>query len=100
MTTEEQLTSKQRAIRALETLPDDATIEDAIDCLVVVSKIQAGLSKARQGMLIPRWLDGFTAQSAALQSYPYREELFQSTALCASGTQSLGTELTYGRAGS
>lgn len=53
MTTGEQLTSKQRAIRALETLPDDATFEDAIDCLVVVSKIEAGLNETRQGKLIP-----------------------------------------------
>ncbi|MGD9890818.1 MAG: hypothetical protein AB7R89_10225 [Dehalococcoidia bacterium] len=53
MTTEERLTSKQRAIQAIETLPDDATIEDAIDCLVVVSKIQAGLNEADRGMLIP-----------------------------------------------
>ncbi len=53
MTTEERLTGKQLAMRALESLPDDATIEDAIDCLVVVYKVQAGLEEARQGMLIP-----------------------------------------------
>ena len=53
MTTGERLTAKQQVLRAVETLPDDATIEDAIDCLYLLYKIDAGLEEARQGMLIP-----------------------------------------------
>jgi predicted transcriptional regulator len=53
VTTEERLTAKQQAQRAIESLPDDATIEDAIDCLYLLHKIETGLKEARQGMLIP-----------------------------------------------
>jgi hypothetical protein len=43
-------TEKQKAIEALQGLPDDATIDDAIERLCFVAKIQRGLrqSDARQ----------------------------------------------------
>lgn len=43
-------TVKQRAIEALKTLPDDATIDDAIERLCMIAKIEEGLrqSDARQ----------------------------------------------------
>jgi hypothetical protein len=43
-------TIKQRAIQALQTLPDDATIDDAIERLCLIAKIEEGLrqSEARQ----------------------------------------------------
>ncbi len=36
-------TTKQRAIQALSTLPDDATIDDAIDQLCFLAKVDKGL---------------------------------------------------------
>jgi hypothetical protein len=36
-------TIKQRAIQALEALPDDATIDDAIERLCLIAKIDEGL---------------------------------------------------------
>ena len=44
------MTEKQMAIEALRWLPDDATIDDAIERLCFVAKIQRGLrqSDARQ----------------------------------------------------
>ncbi|MEQ1897303.1 MAG: hypothetical protein ABL971_07945 [Vicinamibacterales bacterium] len=43
-------TEKQRAIEALQALPEQATIEDAIERLCVVAKIEEGIrqSDARQ----------------------------------------------------
>ncbi len=39
-------TAKQRAIAALQTLPDDATIDDAIERLRLIAKIDKGLREA------------------------------------------------------
>ena len=45
-----EITDKQRAIEALQALPDHATIEEAIERLCFVAKIEEGLrqSDARQ----------------------------------------------------
>lgn len=45
-----ETTDKQRAIEALRTLPEHATIEDAIERLCFIAKIEEGLrqSDARQ----------------------------------------------------
>jgi predicted transcriptional regulator len=44
-------TVKQRAIEALQTLPDDATIDDAIERLCLIAQIQEGLRQADAGQL-------------------------------------------------
>lgn len=43
-------TDKQRAIEALQALPEDATIEDAIERLCFIAKVEEGLrqSEARR----------------------------------------------------
>ena len=38
-----EITEKQRAIEALKTLPDEATMEDAIERLCFIAKIEEGL---------------------------------------------------------
>jgi predicted transcriptional regulator len=40
---------KQEILKALETLPDDASIEDAIDRLVYMYKIEQGIKDADAG---------------------------------------------------
>ena len=44
-------TVKQRAIEALQTLPDDATIDDAIERLCFIAKIEEGLRQSDTGQL-------------------------------------------------
>jgi predicted transcriptional regulator len=44
-------TIKQRAIDALRTLPEDATIDDAIERLCLMAKIEEGLRQADAGQL-------------------------------------------------
>ncbi len=44
-------TAKQRAIEALQTLPDDATIDDAIERLCLIAKIDEGLRQSDAGQL-------------------------------------------------
>jgi hypothetical protein len=39
-------TVKQRAIEALQTLPEDATIDDAIERLCLIAKIEEGLRQS------------------------------------------------------
>jgi len=38
-----QATTKAKIVRAVEELPEDATIEDAIECLLFLHKIEVGL---------------------------------------------------------
>ena len=44
-------TIKQRAIQALQTLPEDATIDDAIERLCLIAKIEEGLRQSDAGQL-------------------------------------------------
>jgi predicted transcriptional regulator len=44
-------TIKQRAIEALQTLPEDATIDDAIERLCLIAKIEEGLRQSDAGQL-------------------------------------------------
>lgn len=45
-------TEKQRAIEALSALPDDATIEDAIERLCFIAKIEAGVRQSEAGRVV------------------------------------------------
>jgi len=44
---------KQRILNAVDDLPADATIEDAIERLVFIAKIERGLAQAEAGQVIP-----------------------------------------------
>ena len=44
-----QATTKAKIVRAVEDLPEDATIEDAIERLVFLHKVERGLAEARSG---------------------------------------------------
>ena len=46
-------TVKQRAIDAIRTLPDDASLEDAIERLCFIAKVEEGLRQSDAGELIP-----------------------------------------------
>jgi predicted transcriptional regulator len=45
--------AKQRVIEAVETLPADATIEDAMERLYFLAKVQRGLEQADGGDTLP-----------------------------------------------
>ena len=45
-------TDKQRAIEALNALPDNATMEQAIERLCFIAKIEEGLQQSRQGEVV------------------------------------------------
>ena len=47
------LTAKERALDALRSLPDDASLEDAIERLCFIAKIEEGLRQSEAGELIP-----------------------------------------------
>ena len=42
-------TAKQRVLEAMERLPPDATVEDAIERLVLLAKIEQGLAQLDAG---------------------------------------------------
>jgi predicted transcriptional regulator len=44
-------TVKQRSIEALQNLPEDATIDDAIERLCLIAKIEEGLRQSDAGQL-------------------------------------------------
>ena len=46
------LTAKERALDALRSLPDDASLEDAIERLCFIAKIEEGLRQSEAGELI------------------------------------------------
>jgi predicted transcriptional regulator len=43
----------ERILEALQDLPDDATVDDAIERLIFLAKIDAGLAELDAGMGIP-----------------------------------------------
>ena len=43
---------KQRILKAVEDLPDDAQVEDALDRLYLLYKVERGLRQADRGELI------------------------------------------------
>jgi hypothetical protein len=45
-------TTKAKIVRAVEELPENATIEDAIERLVFLHKIEVGLKQAQEGTTI------------------------------------------------
>jgi hypothetical protein len=45
-------TAKQLALRALEQLPEDATLEDAMERLYLLEKIERGRAEAREGRTV------------------------------------------------
>jgi predicted transcriptional regulator len=47
-----EITEKQRAIEALQALPEHATIEDAIERLCFIAKIEEGLRQSDAGQLV------------------------------------------------
>jgi predicted transcriptional regulator len=46
-------TTRERILEAMENLPDDATFDDAIERLVFLAKIDAGLAELDAGEGIP-----------------------------------------------
>lgn len=45
--------TKAKILRAVEDLPEDATIEDAIERLVFLHKVEVGLKHVREGKTVP-----------------------------------------------
>lgn len=46
------MTAKEKVIEAVRTLPDDASIEDAMARLLLLAKVEKGLQQADAGELI------------------------------------------------
>ena len=46
-------TARERILEAVQDLPDDATVDDAIERLIFLAKIDAGLAELDAGMGIP-----------------------------------------------
>ena len=47
------MTEKQKALAAVEGLPDDATVEDAIERLCFIAKVKKGTSELDTGQGVP-----------------------------------------------
>ncbi len=47
------MTTKEKAIQAVQALPDDASLEDAMERLFLLAKIERGIQQADAGELIP-----------------------------------------------
>ena len=45
--------SKPEIVRAVSELPDDATVEDAMERLLLLSRVAEGLSQAQRGETTP-----------------------------------------------
>jgi predicted transcriptional regulator len=44
--------TKQQILKAIEDLPDDASVEDALDRLYLLYKVEKGLGQADRGELV------------------------------------------------
>jgi predicted transcriptional regulator len=47
------MTTKDLVIEAVKNMPDDAVIEDAMERLLVIAKIERGIEQADSGQTIP-----------------------------------------------
>jgi len=47
------MTDKQRALKAVESLPDDATVEDVIERLCFIAKVKRGIGELDDGQGVP-----------------------------------------------
>lgn len=47
------MTTKEKVLQAVNNLPDDASIDDAMDRLLFLAKIERGLQQADAGQTIP-----------------------------------------------
>lgn len=47
------MTTKEKVVQIVEALPDDASIEDAMERLFLLAKIERGIQQADAGQLIP-----------------------------------------------
>jgi predicted transcriptional regulator len=47
------MTMKEKIAQAVTHLPDDASIEEVMDCLLFLAKIERGLQQADAGQTIP-----------------------------------------------
>ena len=46
-------TTKQRLVEAVQSLPDDATVEEAMERLYFLAKVKRGLEDAKAGRTVP-----------------------------------------------
>ena len=46
------MTTKEKVLRAVQTLPDDASIEDAMERLLLLAKVERGLQQADSGQTL------------------------------------------------
>jgi len=47
------MTTKEKLVHVIEHLPDDATIEDAMERLLFLAKVERGIQQADAGETIP-----------------------------------------------
>ena len=47
-----EATAKQKVLEAVKALPEDATVEDAIERLYFLAKVERGLEDARAGRTV------------------------------------------------
>ncbi len=47
------MTIRDKVIQAVEDLPDDASVEDAMERLLLLAKIERGIQQADAGQTIP-----------------------------------------------
>lgn len=47
------MTTKQKVLQALQDLPEDASIEDAMERLLFLAKVERGLQQADPGQTLP-----------------------------------------------
>jgi predicted transcriptional regulator len=46
------MTSKQKVLQAVKSLPEDASIEDAMERLLLLAKVERGLQQADAGQTV------------------------------------------------
>ena len=47
------MTTKDKIIQTVQLLPDDASVEDAMDRLLLLAKVERGLAQANSGETLP-----------------------------------------------
>jgi predicted transcriptional regulator len=47
------MTTREKVIQAIQDLPDDASLEDAMERLLLLAKVERGIQQADSGQTVP-----------------------------------------------
>ena len=90
------ISAKQKVLEAIERLPDDATLEEAIEQIVFLAKIERGLAELDAGEGSGKSFTGTTESSTACSTRPSKSSQCSTVPACFGSNELAASGLPYG----